>query len=230
MVLLKSKYSRETSRLIQSYMFLGWKRPLRSCSPATNPALPSPSLNCVPKCHIYTLFNVVTQPLPEQPVDREGIAILGFLMQKLAQALPLPCRGHTVIFAPKKWNWRLKPASNDSILFALLWQASENRKLLNALKGLLDDFRSKLRDEERERQGLQQQYALHKAAWEVEMTELRCRLEQVTSPVSNTCKEQLRCLKKQEIYDKQKRDFIYAFYPGVWKPSPEAWCSRHCVT
>ncbi|XP_074879114.1 microtubule cross-linking factor 1 isoform X8 [Buteo buteo] len=57
-------------------------------------------------------------------------------------------------------------------------QASENRKLLNALKGLLDDFRTELRDEERERQGLQQQYALHKAAWEVEMTELKCHLEQ----------------------------------------------------
>ncbi|XP_069635119.1 microtubule cross-linking factor 1 isoform X9 [Haliaeetus albicilla] len=57
-------------------------------------------------------------------------------------------------------------------------QASENRKLLNALKGLLDDFRMELRDEERERQGLQQQYALHKAAWEVEMTELKCHLEQ----------------------------------------------------
>ncbi|XP_049686187.1 microtubule cross-linking factor 1 isoform X9 [Accipiter gentilis] len=57
-------------------------------------------------------------------------------------------------------------------------QASENRKLLNALKGLLDDFGTELRDEERERQGLQQQYALHKAAWEVEMTELKCHLEQ----------------------------------------------------
>uniref|UniRef100_A0A8D2P2D9 Microtubule crosslinking factor 1 n=1 Tax=Zosterops lateralis melanops TaxID=1220523 RepID=A0A8D2P2D9_ZOSLA len=75
------------------------------------------------------------------------------------------------------------PASSDSILSsALLCQASENRKLLNALKGLLDDFRSELRDEERERQGLQQQYALHKAAWEVEVTQLKCRLEQVTCP------------------------------------------------
>ncbi|XP_048794522.1 microtubule cross-linking factor 1 isoform X6 [Lagopus muta] len=58
-------------------------------------------------------------------------------------------------------------------------QASENRKLLSAVKGLLDDFRSELRDDERERQGLQQQYALDKAAWEVEMTELKCHLEQL---------------------------------------------------
>lgn len=92
---------------------------------------------------------------------------------------------------------------------ALLCQASENRKLLNALKGLLDDFRSELRDEERERQGLQQQYALHKAAWEVEVTELKCRLEQVTCPKSNTWEEQLRGLMKQEIYDKLEKDIIY---------------------
>ncbi|KAF4788881.1 hypothetical protein TURU_156997 [Turdus rufiventris] len=68
-------------------------------------------------------------------------------------------------------------------------QASENRKLLNALKGLLDDFRSELRDEERERQGLQQQYALHKAAWEVEVTELKCRLEQLEGKSENTSGE-----------------------------------------
>ncbi|XP_019401722.1 PREDICTED: microtubule cross-linking factor 1 isoform X12 [Crocodylus porosus] len=58
-------------------------------------------------------------------------------------------------------------------------QANENRQLLNALKALLDDFRSELRDDERERQGLQQQYARDKAAWEVELTELKCHLEQL---------------------------------------------------
>ncbi|XP_041255374.1 microtubule cross-linking factor 1 isoform X8 [Onychostruthus taczanowskii] len=68
-------------------------------------------------------------------------------------------------------------------------QASENRKLLNALKGLLDEFRSELRDEERERQGLQQQYALHKAAWEVEITELKCRLQQLEGKSENTSGE-----------------------------------------
>ncbi|XP_071593281.1 microtubule cross-linking factor 1 isoform X10 [Heliangelus exortis] len=68
-------------------------------------------------------------------------------------------------------------------------QASENRKLLNALKGLLDDFRLELRDEERERQGLQQQYALHKAAWEVEMTELKCQLKQMEGKSESTSGE-----------------------------------------
>uniref|UniRef100_A0A8C3TBV2 Microtubule crosslinking factor 1 n=1 Tax=Chelydra serpentina TaxID=8475 RepID=A0A8C3TBV2_CHESE len=58
------------------------------------------------------------------------------------------------------------------------YSASENRRLLNAVKTLLDDFRSELRDDERDRHGLQQQYATDKAAWEVEWTELKCRLEQ----------------------------------------------------
>uniref|UniRef100_A0A803WA30 Microtubule crosslinking factor 1 n=1 Tax=Ficedula albicollis TaxID=59894 RepID=A0A803WA30_FICAL len=68
-------------------------------------------------------------------------------------------------------------------------QASESRRLLKALKGLLDEFRAELRDEERERQGLQQQYALHKAAWEVEMTQLKCRLEQLEGKSENNSGE-----------------------------------------
>ncbi|NXA46998.1 MTCL1 factor, partial [Nothocercus julius] len=68
-------------------------------------------------------------------------------------------------------------------------QASENRKLLNAVKGLLDEFRAELRDDERERHGLQQQYALDKAAWEVEMTELKCHLEQLEGKSENTSGE-----------------------------------------
>lgn len=130
-------------------------------------------------------------------------------MQKIARALSLPCSGHAGIFPPKN------EAPNDSISFALLRQASENRKLLNALKGLLDEFRSELRDEERERQGLQQQYALHKAAWEVEVTELKCHLEQVTSSTANTGKEWLSCLIKHEICDSQDWDHIYSIYPGA---------------
>ncbi|XP_044149170.1 microtubule cross-linking factor 1 isoform X2 [Bufo gargarizans] len=57
-------------------------------------------------------------------------------------------------------------------------QASENRRLLAAFKGLLDDFRSDLRDEAEDRHEVQQQFAEDKAAWEVEKTELRCHLEQ----------------------------------------------------
>ncbi|RMC15564.1 hypothetical protein DUI87_07764 [Hirundo rustica rustica] len=85
--------------------------------------------------------------------------------------------------AAAKLNWVQLPGVEQE------YEASENRKLLNALKGLLDDFRLELRDEERERQGLQQQYALHKAAWEVEVTELKCRLEQLEGKSENTSGE-----------------------------------------
>ncbi|NWJ10481.1 MTCL1 factor, partial [Crypturellus undulatus] len=68
-------------------------------------------------------------------------------------------------------------------------QASESRKLLSAVKGLLDEFRAELRDDERERHGLQQQYARDKAAWEVEMTELKCHLEQLEGKSENASGE-----------------------------------------
>ncbi|XP_054842043.1 microtubule cross-linking factor 1 [Eublepharis macularius] len=58
-------------------------------------------------------------------------------------------------------------------------QARENHQLLNALKILLDDFRSELQDDEQERHSLQKQYATDKAAWEVEWTKLKCQLEQL---------------------------------------------------
>ncbi|CAI9536701.1 unnamed protein product [Staurois parvus] len=57
-------------------------------------------------------------------------------------------------------------------------QASENHRLLAAFKGLVDDLRSELRDEAMDRHDIQQQFAEDKAAWEMEGTELRCRLEQ----------------------------------------------------
>ncbi|KAM9575716.1 microtubule cross-linking factor 1 isoform 4-T4 [Guaruba guarouba] len=101
-----------------------------------------------------------------------------------------------VVFALTDFSQRSSADSSDhgpqlqtTELLQQQKQASESRKLLNALKGLLDDFRSELRDEERERQGLQQQYALHKAAWEVEMTELKCHLEQLEGKSENTSGE-----------------------------------------
>ncbi|KAJ7338691.1 hypothetical protein JRQ81_012593, partial [Phrynocephalus forsythii] len=58
-------------------------------------------------------------------------------------------------------------------------QARENRRLLHALRNLLDDFRTELQDDQKERQVLQQQYATDKAAREVERTKLKCQLEQL---------------------------------------------------
>lgn len=43
-------------RIIETWCLLGWKRPLRLLSPTINPALPSPLLNHIPKCHICMAF------------------------------------------------------------------------------------------------------------------------------------------------------------------------------
>lgn len=58
----------------------------------------------------------------------------------------------------------------------------ENQQLFRALKALLEDFRSELREDEHARLRLQQQYASDKAAWDVEWAVLKCRLEQVPAP------------------------------------------------
>lgn len=46
-------------RIIEPWHFLDWKKPLRSPSPTTNPALASLPLNPVPKCHINMSFKYV---------------------------------------------------------------------------------------------------------------------------------------------------------------------------
>uniref|UniRef100_W5M425 Microtubule crosslinking factor 1 n=1 Tax=Lepisosteus oculatus TaxID=7918 RepID=W5M425_LEPOC len=57
-------------------------------------------------------------------------------------------------------------------------QVGENRKVLQALKALLEELRSELQDEQQRRHELQQAYANEKAAWEVEWAEMRCHVEQ----------------------------------------------------
>uniref|UniRef100_A0A287D6I6 Microtubule crosslinking factor 1 n=1 Tax=Ictidomys tridecemlineatus TaxID=43179 RepID=A0A287D6I6_ICTTR len=58
-------------------------------------------------------------------------------------------------------------------------QVVENQQLFSALKALLEDFRSELREDEHARLRLQQQYASDKAAWDMEWAMLKCRLEQL---------------------------------------------------
>ncbi|XP_074208546.1 microtubule cross-linking factor 1 isoform X3 [Camelus bactrianus] len=57
-------------------------------------------------------------------------------------------------------------------------QVAENQQLFCALRALLEDLRSELREDARARWRLQQQYARDKAAWDVEWAALTCRLEQ----------------------------------------------------
>uniref|UniRef100_A0A672IVG0 Microtubule crosslinking factor 1 n=1 Tax=Salarias fasciatus TaxID=181472 RepID=A0A672IVG0_SALFA len=52
-------------------------------------------------------------------------------------------------------------------------QFGENRRVLQALRTLLDEFREELREEEARRSQLQQSYANDKAAWEVKWAEMK---------------------------------------------------------
>uniref|UniRef100_A0A672IZ11 Microtubule crosslinking factor 1 n=1 Tax=Salarias fasciatus TaxID=181472 RepID=A0A672IZ11_SALFA len=59
----------------------------------------------------------------------------------------------------------------------------ENRRVLQALRTLLDEFREELREEEARRSQLQQSYANDKAAWEVKWAEMKSQVEQQRSKV-----------------------------------------------
>lgn len=58
----------------------------------------------------------------------------------------------------------------------------ESQQLFSALRTLLEELRTELREDEHARLKLQQQYANDKAAWDVEWAVLKCRLEQVPAP------------------------------------------------
>ncbi|XP_019739185.1 LOW QUALITY PROTEIN: microtubule cross-linking factor 1 [Hippocampus comes] len=58
-------------------------------------------------------------------------------------------------------------------------QFGENRRMLQALRTLLEQFREELREEEARRCQLQQAYANDKATWEVKWAEMKCQLAQV---------------------------------------------------
>ncbi|KAJ3594603.1 hypothetical protein NHX12_003910 [Muraenolepis orangiensis] len=54
-------------------------------------------------------------------------------------------------------------------------QFGENRRMLQALRTLLEEFRVEVRDEEARRRQLQRSYANDKAAWEVKWAEMKCQ-------------------------------------------------------
>ncbi|XP_061549065.1 microtubule cross-linking factor 1 isoform X1 [Phycodurus eques] len=58
-------------------------------------------------------------------------------------------------------------------------QFGENRRMLQALRTLLEQFREELREEDARRCQLQQAYANDKAAWEVKWAAMKCQLTQV---------------------------------------------------
>ncbi|KAJ8011064.1 hypothetical protein DPEC_G00054310 [Dallia pectoralis] len=58
-------------------------------------------------------------------------------------------------------------------------QAGENRRVLSALRVLLEEFRSEIREEENRRCQLQQSYANDKASWEMKWAEVKCHVAQL---------------------------------------------------
>ncbi|KAM6918627.1 microtubule cross-linking factor 1 isoform 2-T2 [Xenentodon cancila] len=57
-------------------------------------------------------------------------------------------------------------------------QLGENRRVVQAVRTLLEEFREELREEEGRRCQLQQSYANDKAAWEVKWAEMKCQVAQ----------------------------------------------------
>ncbi|XP_028328281.1 microtubule cross-linking factor 1 isoform X2 [Gouania willdenowi] len=58
-------------------------------------------------------------------------------------------------------------------------QFGENRRMLQALRSLLEEFREELQEDEMRRRQLQQTYANDKAAWEVKWAEMKCQVAQL---------------------------------------------------
>ncbi|XP_042185545.1 LOW QUALITY PROTEIN: microtubule cross-linking factor 1-like [Oncorhynchus tshawytscha] len=58
-------------------------------------------------------------------------------------------------------------------------QVGENRRVLQAVRSLLEEFRLELREEENRRCQLQQIYANDKASWEVKWAEMKCHVAQL---------------------------------------------------
>ncbi|KAL0966947.1 hypothetical protein UPYG_G00302630 [Umbra pygmaea] len=58
-------------------------------------------------------------------------------------------------------------------------QAGENRRVLKAVRSLLEEFRTELREEEGRRWQLQHSYANDKASWEVKWAEMKCHVAEL---------------------------------------------------
>ncbi|KAJ8374951.1 hypothetical protein SKAU_G00055310 [Synaphobranchus kaupii] len=71
------------------------------------------------------------------------------------------------------------PLLQSPELFQHQRQVSESRRVLHALRILLEEFRLELRDEEQRRSQLQQAYANEKASWEVKWAEMKCHVQQL---------------------------------------------------
>lgn len=86
-------------------------------------------------------------------------------------------------------------------------QFGENRRVLQALRSLLEEFRDELREEQMRRCQLQQAYANDKAAWEVKWTEMKCQAAQVQMASHRPpLKEHSNLVEKSCSFSKQLED------------------------
>ncbi|XP_051943843.1 microtubule cross-linking factor 1 isoform X2 [Hippocampus zosterae] len=76
-------------------------------------------------------------------------------------------------------------------------QFGENRRMLQALRTLLEQFREELREEEARRCQLQQAYANDKATWEVKWAEMKCQLAQVEEEARGRTRGQAQGLESE---------------------------------
>ncbi|XP_054623078.1 microtubule cross-linking factor 1 isoform X2 [Dunckerocampus dactyliophorus] len=74
------------------------------------------------------------------------------------------------------------PMSPDAYL-ECQQQFGDNRRMLQALRILLEQFREELREEDARRCQLQRAYANDKAAWEVKWAEIKCQLAQAQEEI-----------------------------------------------
>ncbi|XP_076004435.1 microtubule cross-linking factor 1 [Genypterus blacodes] len=111
----------------------------------------------------------------------EGIPELGAIMEQgEAESDERLCMSHTPEDVPESGPV-ISLTSPEQLQHQR--QLGENRRMLQALRTLLEEFREELREEEARRRQLQQSYANDKAAWEVKWAEMKCQVAQLEEEV-----------------------------------------------
>ncbi|XP_051879120.1 microtubule cross-linking factor 1 isoform X2 [Pristis pectinata] len=85
-------------------------------------------------------------------------------------------------------------------------QARENRRILIALKSILEEFGAELGEEEKRRHELQQQYVNEKAAWEMECTERKCQLAQFEKKIGKQSSSKKVSNDPKEMFTQEREE------------------------
>ncbi|XP_059832121.1 microtubule cross-linking factor 1 isoform X1 [Hypanus sabinus] len=85
-------------------------------------------------------------------------------------------------------------------------QARENRRILIALKSILEEFGAELGEEEKRRHELQQQYVNEKAAWEMEYTEQKCQLAQFENKIGKQSSSKKGSSDPKDLFTREREE------------------------